>query len=282
MQFEKITILGHKYPDVDAVISGLMMEKLLKHYNYDAEFVIPDKYLDKDTYDLLFKYNIDMKMYQKPIEKDTVFFLVDHTENVLADNVIGIIDHHGIIPKQTPEFYINNNVSSSAMIIYELCPDVFDKNDELLLVLASLVDTASFNSSKTKKIDIAKMLQIIKKNNFDYDKLYKDGLCLTPLDNLRNAAFTGYKKLNYKNKIIASSYIQIYDYDFDQIKIMTNIVKDELWIDNIDIYIFIVYDMQRMKTTLHFLSNNHFGKYNFNGYRSRKEVINEVMEKVKL
>lgn len=282
MRFDKITILGHKYPDVDAVVSGLMMEKLLKHYNYDAGFVIPDKYLDKDTYELLLKYNIDMRKYQKKLEDNSVCFLVDHTENVYTDNIIGIIDHHGTIPKQMPEYYINKNISSSAMIIYDINPDIFNKEDELLIVLASLVDTASFNSSKTKKLDIAKILEIVKKNNFDYEKLYKDGLCLTPLDNLRNAAFTGYKKLNHHNKIIASSYVQIYDDDFDKIKIMTNIVKDELWKDKIDIYVFIIYDMHLMKTTLHFLSKKHFGKYIYQGYRSRKEVINDVLEKVKI
>ena len=31
---DKITILGHKNPDVDAVISGILMKKLLNYYNY--------------------------------------------------------------------------------------------------------------------------------------------------------------------------------------------------------------------------------------------------------
>ena len=104
-----------------------------------------------------------LKSYQKKLEDNSVCFLVDHTENAYTDNIIGIIDHHGTIPKQMPEYYINKNISSSAMIIYDINPDIFNKEDELLIVLASLVDTASFNSSKTKKLDIAKILEIVKK-----------------------------------------------------------------------------------------------------------------------
>ena len=280
---DKITILGHKNPDVDAVISGILMKKLLNYYNYDAEFVIPDPYLDFETYELLKKYNIDMKKYRRNLTKnDNLFFLVDHINNNFAPNVIGIIDHHNEILKNTPEYYINKNASSTAMIIYDLNPDIFDKNDLELIVLANMVDTASFNSSKTRKIDIAKTLEIIKDNNLDYEKIYKDGLCLTPLNNLRDAAFTGYKKLNYKNKIIASSYVQVYGKDFDTIKIMTNIVKDELWLDKIDIYIFIVYDMQRLSTTVHFMSKKNVQKYKYNEYKSRKDAINGILERIKL
>ncbi|MBQ2409065.1 MAG: DHH family phosphoesterase [Bacilli bacterium] len=280
---DKITILGHKNPDVDAVISGILMKKLLNYYNYDAEFVIPDPYLDFETYELLKKYNIDMKKYRRNLtQNDNLFFLVDHTNNNFAPNVIGIIDHHNEILKKTPEYYINKNASSTAMIIYDLNPDIFDKNDLELIVLANMVDTASFNSSKTRKIDIAKTLEIIKDNNLDYEKIYKDGLCLTPLNNLRDAAFTGYKKLNYKNKIIASSYVQVYGKDFDTIKIMTNIVKDELWLDKIDIYIFIVYDMQCLSTTVHFMSKKNVQKYKYNEYKSRKDAINGILERIKL
>lgn len=280
---DKIIILGHKNPDVDAVISGILMKKLLKYYNYDAEFVIPDPYLDFETYELLKKYNIDMKKYRRNLTKnDNLFFLVDHTNNNFAPNVIGIIDHHNEILKNTPEYYINKNASSTAMIIYDLNPDIFDKNDLELIVLANMVDTASFNSSKTRKIDIAKTLEIIKDNNLDYGKIYKDGLCLTPLNNLRDAAFTGYKKLNYKNKIIASSYVQVYGKDFDTIKIMTNIVKDELWLDKIDIYIFIVYDMQCLSTTVHFMSKKNVQKYKYDEYKSRKDAINGILERIKL
>ena len=251
---EKIYVIGHKNPDVDSVISGILMQKLLEKNGYEAEFIIPDKYLDTETYNLLQKYDIDMNDYRKDFVIGATYFLVDHAHRNLNGKIIGIIDHHCNILDKTPEFYINEDTSSAAMIIYKLNKKIFDSKDELLVVLASLVDTAAFNSSKTRKEDVATSIRLIKKNKFDYEQIYKDSLCLTPLDNLRDAAFTGYNKKILYNKIIASSYVQIYDYDYDKLKIMMNIVKDELWKDNIDLYVFLIYDMKKLITTAYFFS----------------------------
>lgn len=277
---ETIYVLGHKNPDVDSVVSGLLMVKLLNYKGYKAEFIIPDKYLDNETYNLLKKYGIDMLDYKKNLIKGATYFLVDHSKRLLDGKIIGIIDHHNDILKKTPDFYINEDSSSTAMIIYKQAKEIFNKQDELLVVLANLVDTASFNSTKTKKEDIATSLKLIKKNNFDYKTLYKDGLCLTPLDNLRDAAFTGYKKNIFKNKVIASSYVQLYEYDFDRERIMLNIVKDELRIDEIDLYVFLIHDMKNLKTKTYFFLKNEIKEYRYNKYTSRKEAINPVIERL--
>lgn len=130
-----------------------------------------------------------------------------HSRN-LNGKIIGIIDHHCNILDKTPEFYINEDTSSAAMIIYKL----------------------------NKKI------------------LY--------------------------NKIIASSYIQLYDYDYDKLKIMMNIVKDELWKDNIDLYVFLIYDMKKLITIAYFFSKKDINKIKFNKYISRKEVIFPIIERL--
>ena len=277
---EKIYVIGHKNPDVDSVISGILMQKLLEKNGYEAEFIIPDRYLDTETYNLLQKYDIDMNDYRKDFVIGATYFLVDHAHRNLNGKIIGIIDHHCNILDKTPEFYINEDTSSAAMIIYKLNKKIFDSKDELLVVLASLVDTAAFNSSKTRKEDVATSIRLIKKNKFDYEQIYKDSLCLTPLDNLRDAAFTGYNKKILYNKIIASSYVQIYDYDYDKLKIMMNIVKDELWKDNIDLYVFLIYDMKKLITTAYFFSKKDINKIKFNKYTSRKEVIFPIIERL--
>ena len=64
---EKIYVIGHKNPDVDSVISGILMQKLLEKNGYEAEFIIPDKYLDNETYNLIKKYDINKNNYRKDI-----------------------------------------------------------------------------------------------------------------------------------------------------------------------------------------------------------------------
>ena len=274
---KKLIIIGHKNPDVDSVISGILLSSKIKN----SEYIIPDKYLDLDTYNLLLKYRIDMKKYQKEIPKNSNLFLVDHSETYIQGSVIGIIDHHNTILKKTPKYYINRDISSTALIIYKEFENKFTKEELELIVLANLVDTASFHSSKTKKEDIAVTLKIVEENNLDYKKLYNDGLCLTPLSNLRNAAFNGYMKLKINNKVIASSYVQLQKLDYDDLRIMTDILKKELYIDNIDLYVFIIHDMNNLKTKTIYIENNKITEYNFNKYTSRKETINKYLNLTK-
>ena len=222
-----------------------------------------------------------MKKYQKEIPKNSNLFLVDHSETYIQGSVIGIIDHHNTILKKTPKYYINRDISSTALIIYKEFENKFTKEELELIVLANLVDTASFHSSKTKKEDIAVTLKIVEENNLDYKKLYNDGLCLTPLSNLRNAAFNGYMKLKINNKVIASSYVQLQKLDYDDLRIMTDILKKELYIDNIDLYVFIIHDMNNLKTKTIYIENNKITEYKLNKYTSRKETINKYLNLTK-
>ena len=88
---EKIYVIGHKNPDVDSVISGILMQKLLEKNGYEAEFIIPDKYLDTETYNLLQKYDIDMNDYRKDFVIGATYFLVDHAHRNINGKMTQII-----------------------------------------------------------------------------------------------------------------------------------------------------------------------------------------------
>jgi len=71
MTKEKLVILGHPNPDIDSIISGILMEHYINNYtNYQGEFIIPDTSLDKSTIDICKKYNIDYQSHQKEIPKE--------------------------------------------------------------------------------------------------------------------------------------------------------------------------------------------------------------------
>ena len=44
-------ILGHENPDVDSIVSGYLLEKIMIKLGYNASFLIPDRAIEKETID---------------------------------------------------------------------------------------------------------------------------------------------------------------------------------------------------------------------------------------
>ena len=283
---EKIIILGHVNPDVDSIISGYLMEKLLSEKNIKTEFVIPDKEIDNESFTICNTNGLNAKKYQRKLtEKDKKFILVDHHERDVNGEVIAIIDHH---PKLTEsneliKHYYNKNSSSTTCLICQENENYFNKHDIYLACIGAMVDTASFNSTKATKKDKDWVKQMCKKHNFDYEELYNIGLCLTDLTDLNNASLNGLKKYSVLNKNIESSYIQIKkilnnQYNINKIiKILQNYIVKE----NIDIFVFIVHDMETFKSTVWQIEKNNIKIKQYQNYTSRgntiiPDVINEL------
>ena len=107
---KKYVILGHKNPDVDSIVSGYLLEKLLKFNGYDVSFVIPDDKISEETYKILSKFSLNPNEFMRKLDSsDNNFILVDHSERDVK-RIVGIIDHH-------PNIVGNNDVVSN----YPLC-----------------------------------------------------------------------------------------------------------------------------------------------------------------
>mgnify|MGYP003295729102 CR=1 FL=1 len=99
----KYVILGHENPDVDSLVSGYILEKVMKKRGYDVSFCIPDESIAADSEKICNKYNLYVgKYYVDELPADAKYILVDHNEK--EQSVIGldeaeileIIDHHNI------------------------------------------------------------------------------------------------------------------------------------------------------------------------------------------
>ena len=111
---EKYIILGHENPDIDSIISGYLLETLMKKKGYDAEFIIPDKTISKEDIDLSAYCGIDPTAYQKslPTAADTKYILVDHHERNVPGEIVAIIDHHPTKTKDIKcKYYYNLDYS---------------------------------------------------------------------------------------------------------------------------------------------------------------------------
>lgn len=277
----KYIILGHDNPDVDSVISGYLVEKILSSYGYNAKFVVPDKNVSFDVVDLCFKYGLDVKKFQKQLDFDEgdKFILVDHYKRDVPGEIFAVIDHHPIVEdnKKCDEilYYVNENVCSTTCLLIRKYEEILDKNDLELGCLAAFVDTVSFHSSKTNENDIKLIKDICKKYNFDYDNLYQDGLCLTDIKNIKEACFNELKKYTIMNYKIQASLIRVDSFKSKEkiVNRMIKILKKYLENNNLFMFVFIVYDMSSFKTIVYKIMIDKINIVNYDYYASRGNRI---------
>ena len=60
----KYVILGHENPDVDSLISGYLLEKIMKIRGYDVSFCIPDESISAESEKICNKYGLYLGEYR--------------------------------------------------------------------------------------------------------------------------------------------------------------------------------------------------------------------------
>lgn len=271
----KYIIVGHENPDVDSIISGYLLEKVMLKKGYDAEFIIPDKEVSKESEAICNKYNVYIGKYQKELNDDKAkYILVDHNKREVPGEIVAIIDHHPVTGIDVEYSKIEEASSTSCMIALEFEKDLSKKDIELAC-LATFVDTASFHSTKTRKSDISWINEMCTKYEFDYDQMYRDGLCLTDLKNVDDILFNGLKKYEFDGYHLYSSYIQV-----NEISNVDNLIeeiiiklKDFILDNDINMYVFIVYDMSSFYTRVYRIEKDEINIDEYNLYASRGNTI---------
>ena len=281
----KIIILGHDNVDVDSIISGYLLNKLLKKLGYDSEFIILDKVINEESLNICLKYRLNPNKYIKDIDinNNYKYILVDHNDRKI-DNIIGIIDHHKIIDNINCNNCFINEYSSTTCMICKGFEEYFSKDDLELCFLGAFVDTVSFHSLKGRNEDLVWIKDWCNKFDIDYDKLYKEGLCITDISDINNIYLNGHKIHNYKDYKIESSYIQIENINLN-IDIINNIIKllKKYYINNhIDYFVFIVHDMSIFKSRVYTIKKDKIDIVNYDCYAPRGNVIiPDIIKRIK-
>ncbi len=283
MTNEKIIILGHENPDIDSIVSGILLEYYLNHHTkYKSEFIIPDKEIEKDTRAICNKYHIDYQSHQKSLPTGPkIAILVDHHERVLPDTeIIAVYDHHPTNKQHYCQVYHNEIISSTAALLVKGRESYFPKELIHLAVIATFVDTASFNSTKGKKEDQIWADEMIRIFGFDKDDIQKTGLSLTDISNLQEAAFSCLKKYKIKNKNVEVSSIQIdgSKTDSETLNEIKSVVLNYFLDKNLDVYILIIHDMNLMQSTAYKIFKDGIEIDKYNQYTSRGNVIIPKLE----
>ena len=276
---QTVIILSHKNPDVDSIISGVLLQKLLCSLGYMAKYIIPDKAVDAESAQICLKYGINPKDYLGDVPENSILFLVDHYKTNISGNVVGSIDHHPTMEAIQYEYYMNKASASTAMLIYSLNPSTFDVDDIKRVAIANLIDTNCFSSTKSVPADKDWTIQMCKKNGFNYEELYDDGLCLTNLSNLGKASTHGEKSYLYNGSKLKSSYVQFKCITLDVLQQFIDILRQKLNQQELDMWVFITHNMAEFKTDAYLITVNGCEVIKYETVASRGSTIMPSIEK---
>lgn len=283
MNKEKIIILGHENPDIDSICSGIILESYLNNYtDYNASFIIPDKTLDNSTKAICQEFDIPYQKYLQNIPQDwKTAILVDHHERNLENKeIVAVFDHHPTTKNIKTPVYINKKISSTAALLVKGNEQYFDKQLIKLSLIASYVDSVSFNSTKARKEDKVWAESLIEKYNFNKDELYTVGLSLTDLSSLQEAAFECLKKYKIKDKNVEVSSIQLsqlkeHQEELNKIK---EIIINYFLQQDLDVYVLLIHDMDLFQTTAYKIFRDGVEIDSYPKYTSRGNVIIPKLE----
>lgn len=278
-------ILGHQNPDVDSIVSGYLLEQYLNRCGYVSKFMIPDSVIDEENLRVCRKYDLDPMEFQGslPDLKNQKYILVDHHERDVVGEVVAVLDHHPTSKDIVLPYYRNERFSSTACMIVEDNENSFTKEEIELAVLATMIDTVSFHSSKTVDRDISWVERMVEKYQFDFSKLYDDGLCLTDISNPTSFLTHGLKEYHFGDKNVAASYVsllypeQISERLSSVFPLLQNYVSDH----DLELFAFIINDMTEFQSSVYYVTSSDVVKRDFDHFVSRgNEIIPEIEKKL--
>ncbi|NTW26914.1 MAG: manganese-dependent inorganic pyrophosphatase [Candidatus Moranbacteria bacterium] len=171
----KITIVGHKNPDTDSIVSAIAAQEFFKKVLSKESKAYRSGVLNNETKFILKKFNVEIPELIADVSADASVALVDHNEagqtfdGLNYGNVDYIFDHHKLsMVTEKPIFCRMEPIGSTASLIAKM---LFEKNVEIseisakLLLAGILSDTLNLMSPTTTSEDseLAKKLNDIAK-----------------------------------------------------------------------------------------------------------------------
>jgi manganese-dependent inorganic pyrophosphatase len=167
-----ISVVGHKVPDTDCVLSAIIAWDYLSKKGYNPS-VYMQGWLNKETEYLLEQLNIEQPEIKTYFEAGTKMCLVDHNESFQAPDNLSeleiewVIDHHKVNFETATPFYARiEPICSTASILYKMYKESdFEISKEIwtMMLACILSDSLLFRSATTTKEDtiLAVELQVI-------------------------------------------------------------------------------------------------------------------------
>ena len=262
-KYDEIYVIGHNNIDFDSVFSSLVLSKILKSYNINANFTILDDYTFSDEN----KEIINDYLKEEPIvlNREEInnknFILVDHNDinQSLKNedcNILFAIDHH-IDCKKIKECY-SLEYTSTLLYIYDIFKNIYNFNEmeKELISLSVITDSEYLTSTRFKESDkkLYDELNIQMDINKLKNKYFKTTDFTNDIDyNVKN----NYKYYNIDNKEINRVILKTYNKDRKYIN------KYLIRINNLYNNSLFIWNEYDTLTTLVYYNNKLVKEYNY-------------------
>lgn len=284
---KEITIIGHDNIDVDATLSGILLSKLLKFLGVSNEFCILERVKENETYQIIREtIGINMKDWQKEGEKtERNLFLVDHYETLHKGEVVACLDHHPTNQKKEYPFYYVRKSCATAYLIYEMMEAIeypLTKEDATMIVVAMMIDTTAFRSTKTVLKEVEQAKKIAKEYQLDYTSLEKYCLCLTPISKMATEEIisNGQKWYHYEGKKVGSSYLQLEELPKEEkLKEWLTALTKRRAETKSDMLVFLIFESNHSKTYEYQITEDCIKEMTKDNILSRGQDIMPLVEK---
>lgn len=207
----RICLLGHDNPDMDSLLSCVLMQRLLAFWGMPAQIVLPTQ-ADEQCRQLMPKLGFDLEAWRGQTHADDALILVDHHAPQHEGTLATVIDHHPTdFPPDAPFVWLAHSGACAAMV-YRLMQEAgmpVTREDEAMAVSALYLDTLALRSTKIRPEEVLWARERAAALGLDIPFLEREGLGLQdpalPADVL---AMTGKKRFVFGKKVVFSSYVQ--------------------------------------------------------------------------
>lgn len=253
----KNLVFGHKKPDTDSIASAISMANLQTNIgNYSESFRLGN--VNRETEFALKTFSVKEPEYLEKVTEDDNVIMVDSNEfpqsadGIENANIKMIVDHHRLnLQTANPVFCMAEPVGCTSTILYKL----YKQNEVNIapemagLMLSAIVsDTLLFKSPTSTEQDkfiAGKLSDIVGLDMYDYGyRLLKAG---TNLDGYtaKEIINTDSKPFDKNGLNFVISQINSADVDsvFEKQKELETAIENEILLNNLDCYVFMVTDI---------------------------------------
>jgi len=246
-----VVITGHDRADVDSAASCVLISRLLERWGIPCRIVLHEP--DKQSRRVLARFGVDVAALEGGTREADSLILVDHHQSAHPGRVLACIDHH---PTDYPPFfpYVQiEDCGACAVMALRLMLEAgipVTEEDERLAICALYLDTIALKSAKISREEAVWGEKEAKRLGLDEDWLRREGMGLRDMSLTdRELALLGKKVYNFGAKRVLSTYIQTDAMTQKRLDAILGVLRDEMERESADLWVYLVHDPVRMRST---------------------------------